>query len=90
MNRVPIYLYHIILICIIYFHAYYALSDSQCIKVKIISGYMTITIFVIYGPPNSKLNEFLSDNYSYLTNCSIDDNTIIIGDFNIKMNLTTH
>ena len=51
---------------------------------------MTITIFVIYRQPNSNLTEFLSDYYSYFTNCPIEDNTIILDDFNIKMNLTTH
>ena len=51
---------------------------------------MTITIFLIYRPHNSNLTEFVSGYYSYFKNCPIDDNTIILGDFNIRMNLTIH
>ena len=65
-------------------------TEPQCIKVNIISNSLAITIYVIYRPPNSDLTSFLSDYYTYFTNNIIDENTIILGDFNIKMNLNIY
>ena len=51
---------------------------------------MTITLFVIYRSPTFNLTDFLSDYYNYFTNCPIDENISIIGNFNKKMNITTY
>ena len=65
-------------------------TDSQCIKVKIISNSIAVAIYVIYRPPNYYLTSFLSDYYTYFTSNIIYENTIILGDFNIKMNLNIY
>ena len=61
---------------------------TECETMKIITSFnhTNLIIYRIYRPPNSEYNIFLNDYFIYFTNNPVDQNTIILGDFNIPLN----
>lgn len=59
-------------------------NELECIGLKItLSPQMSFTIIGMYRPPNTK-NTFYDQLHTILTECDLDKETILMGDFNIN------